>query len=165
MGAGSQPSKCKKEIKDWDVTTVYQFLSSEGHSIFYGEQMPLDLNFTVLTNSEFPDPTSGESAWTSVQIDKMISLANEAAAKLNKGESVLFVCQGGKNRSATLAGIAARMCTHPSEDGLNILPEDKNLQKFVKIFETEDEEELERKIEDYRLNGIKGEGRARRSAA
>ena len=165
MGAGSQPAKCKKAIADFKPTAVYQFLSSNGAPLFSDDEVPVGLSFTVLANNECPDPTFGENAWTSVHIDKLISLGNEAAAKLNKGEYVLFVCQANKNRSPTLAGIAARMCTHPSEDGLNILPEDKNLQKFVKIFETKDEEELERKIEDYRINGIKGEARARRSAA
>ena len=44
------------------------------------EELPVGLSFTALANNEFPDPTFGENAWTSVHIDKMISLANEAAA-------------------------------------------------------------------------------------
>tara|TARA_B100001094_G_scaffold32388_1_gene26851 strand:+ start:192 stop:704 length:513 start_codon:yes stop_codon:yes gene_type:complete len=166
MGAGSQPAKCKKAIADFKPTAVYQFLSSNGAPLFSDDEVPVGLSFTVIANNECPDPTFGENAWTSVHIDKLISLGNEAAAKLNKGEYVLFVCQANKNRSPTLAGIASRMCVHPGRyPKLRILPEDKNLQKFVQIFETEDEEELERKIEDYRTNGLTGEARARRSAA
>lgn len=162
LGVGTNAKECRDTIKAQNVTYILQFLSKKGKTVFGDETPPEGVTIDVVEQDVIADPTRNES-WGEEEIDKMIDYAMGVAARLEKGEVVMIVCNAGMNRSPTCASIAARLTSKDKINEMPMLPDDSALKEFVYIFDTEDTVMRDMMLAAVRRNGIIGAPRPKRA--
>lgn len=170
LGVGSEFVENRRRCKDNAVSAAFQFFPAGPQAsramIQVAPLLPNLETYKQLRHEDFADPTPLDP-WTSLHVNKIVEMAVQIAAMVEQGEVVMVICQAGKNRSRTLAGIAHRICklenlVQPAGDVIP-LPEDETLAAFVKVFDEGDPLVREKLLEAMRATGIQGQGRARRS--
>ena len=168
LGVGSKNAESRRKCNTEGVSVVYQFFPQSTQAVKAAViEEPTRLHtYEQLRHEDFADPTPLDP-WTSLHIDKIVEMATQIAGMLKEGQVVMIICQAGKNRSRTLAGIAQRIyklenLVEPKGDVIP-LPEDDTLAAFVEVFDEGDPLVREKLLKSMRATGIEGQGRAKRS--
>lgn len=170
LGVGSEFVENRRKCQDNAVSAVFQFFPAGSQAsramIQVAPLLPNLETYKQLKHEEFSDPTP-LNPWTPLHIDEIVKMASKIVGMLKKGQNVMIICQAGKNRSRTLAGIAHRIykvenLVEPKGDVIP-LPEDETLAAFVKVFDEGDPIVREKLLSSMRDQGIQGQRRAKRS--